>query len=48
MAAETVVYTPENSGNSVPAYLIGDSARDFADVVCQMGCRNCRCESGKN
>lgn len=31
-----------------PAYLIGDSARDFADVVCQMGCRNCRCESGKN
>ena len=31
-----------------PAYLIGDSASEFADVVCQMGCRHCRCESGRN
>lgn len=31
-----------------PAYLIGDSAREFADVVCRMGCSRCRCEDGRN
>lgn len=25
-----------------PAYLAGDSARAFADVVCQLGCPHCR------
>ena len=26
-----------------PAYLAGDSARELADVVCELGCRHCRC-----
>lgn len=25
-----------------PAYIIGDSALELMDVVCQMGCRSCR------
>lgn len=25
-----------------PAYLSGDTLREFADVVCQMGCSHCR------
>ena len=24
-----------------PAYLAGDSARDLADIICEMGCPNC-------
>ena len=26
-----------------PAYMAGDSARALADVVCELGCRRCRC-----
>ena len=31
-----------------PAYISGDSARELADVICQLGCRHCRAanESG--
>ena len=25
-----------------PAYVAGDAARELADVVCQLGCKNCR------
>ena len=25
-----------------PSYLAGDSAREFVDVVCHLGCRDCR------
>lgn len=25
-----------------PAYISGDSARELADVICRMGCRECR------
>lgn len=25
-----------------PAYLAGDSARELADVICELGCRHCR------
>lgn len=25
-----------------PAYLAGDSSRELAEVVCKLGCRNCR------
>lgn len=25
-----------------PAYLAGDSAKELAEVVCELGCRNCR------
>ena len=25
-----------------PAYIAGDSAREFADVVCMLGCAHCR------
>ena len=25
-----------------PAYIAGDAARDFADVVCRLGCSHCR------
>ena len=28
-----------------PAYLAGDSAREFVDIVCRLGCRECRGES---
>ena len=28
--------------SETPAYIAGDSARDLADVVCEMGCRHCR------
>ena len=28
--------------SETPAYIAGDSARDLADIICQMGCRHCR------
>ena len=27
--------------SETPAYIAGDSARDLADVICQMGCQHC-------
>ena len=27
--------------SETPAYIAGDSARDLADIICQMGCRHC-------
>lgn len=26
-----------------PAYIAGDSARELVDVICELGCRHCRC-----
>lgn len=26
-----------------PAYLAGDSVRELAEVICEMGCSNCHC-----
>ena len=28
--------------SETPAYIAGDSARDLADIICQMGCRHCK------
>lgn len=28
--------------SETPAYISGDSARELADVICRMGCGNCR------
>lgn len=28
--------------SETPAYISGDSARELADVICRMGCRECR------
>lgn len=28
--------------SETPAYMAGDSARELADVICQLGCRKCR------
>ena len=30
--------------SETPAYLAGDTMREFADVVCRLGCRECRGE----
>lgn len=27
--------------SETPAYVAGDAARELADVICQLGCRNC-------
>lgn len=28
--------------SEAPAYIVGDSARALADIICKMGCENCR------
>lgn len=28
--------------SETPAYMAGDSARELADVICQLGCQKCR------
>ena len=29
--------------SETPAYLAGDSVRELAEVICEMGCSNCHC-----